>query len=96
MRQYEVAYIVHPDLDETAFTELNDRVREMIEKGDGKVTKVELWGKKRLAYEIRKQKEGQYVFLQTEMPPTLCSELERNFSLLEPVMRFMITQAEED
>lgn len=96
MRQYEVAYIVHPDLDETAFTELNDRVREMIEKGDGKVTKVELWGKKRLAYEIRKQKEGQYVFLQTEMPPTLCSELERNFTLLEPVMRFMITQAEEE
>ena len=96
MRQYEVAYIVHPDLDETAFTVLNDRVREMIEKGDGKVTKVELWGKKRLAYEIRKQKEGQYVFLQTEMPPTLCSEIERNFTLLEPVMRFMITQAEED
>jgi small subunit ribosomal protein S6 len=96
MRQYEVAYIVHPDLDETAFTVLHDRVREMIEKGDGKVTKVELWGKKRLAYEIRKQKEGQYVFLQTEMPPALCSEIERNFTLLEPVMRFMITQAEED
>jgi len=96
MRQYEVAYIVHPDLDETAFSELNNRIREMIEKGDGKVKKVELWGKKRLAYEIRKQREGQYVFLQTEMPPVLCSELERNFSLLEPVMRFMITQAEEE
>ena len=96
MRQYEVAYIVHPDLDETAFAEVNDRIQELIVKGDGKVTNVDLWGKKRLAYEIRKQKEGHYVFLQTEMPPTLCSELERNFSLLEPIMRFMITQTEEE
>jgi len=96
MRQYEVAYIVHPDLDETAFAEVNDRIRDLIEKGDGKVTKVDLWGKKRLAYEIRKQREGQYVFLQTEMPPVLCSELERSLTLLEPIMRFMITQADED
>ncbi len=96
MRQYEVAYIVHPDLDETAFSELNDRIKALIENGDGKVTKADLWGKKRLAYEIRKQREGQYVFLQTEMPPTLCSEIERNLTLLEPVMRFMIVQAEEE
>jgi small subunit ribosomal protein S6 len=96
MRQYEVAYIVHPDLDETAFAEVNDRIQELIEKGDGKITNVDLWGKKRLAYEIRKQKEGNYVFLQTELPPTLCSELERNFALLEPIMRFMITQIEEE
>ncbi len=96
MRQYEVAYIVHPELDETAFKDVVARVQGLIENGEGKVTKAELWGKKRLAYEIRKQKEGQYVFLQTEMPPSFCTELERNLRLLEPVMRFMITQVEED
>jgi len=96
MRQYEVAYIVHPEQDETAFKETVDRIQGLIENGGGKVTKVEIVGKKRLAYEIRKQKEGQYVFLQTEMPPAYCIELERNLRLLEPVMRFMITQVEED
>jgi small subunit ribosomal protein S6 len=95
MRQYELAYIVHPEQDETAFKELVARVQGMVEAGGGKVVKTELWGKKRLAYEIRKQREGNYVFLQTEMPPTLCVELERSLTLLEPVMRFMITQAEE-
>jgi small subunit ribosomal protein S6 len=96
MRQYEVAYIVHPDLDETAFNDVVDRVQGLIEGGDGKVTKADVVGKKKLAYEIRKQREGQYVFLETEMPPTFCSELERNLRLLEPVMRFMITQIEEE
>jgi len=95
MRQYEVAYIVHPDQDETAFKETVDRVQGLIEAGGGKVTKSEVVGKKKLAYEIRKQREGQYVFLQAEMPPTYCAELERTLNLLEPVMRFMITQVEE-
>ena len=96
MRQYEVAYIVHPDLDETAFNDVVERVQGLIDGGDGKVTKADVVGKKKLAYEIRKQREGQYVFLETEMPPTFCIELERNLRLLEPIMRFMITQVEEE
>jgi len=95
MRQYEVAYIVHPDQDETAFKETVARIQGLIEAGGGKVTKAEVVGKKRMAYEIRKQREGQYVFLQTEMSPSFCGELERNLSLLEPVIRFMITQVED-
>ncbi len=95
MRQYEVAYIVHPDLDENAFEDVNTRINGWIEDAGGKVEKVDLWGKKKLAYEIRKQTEGQYVFLQTQMPPAFCTELERNLRLLEPVMRFMIIHTEE-
>ena len=95
MRQYEVAYIVHPDLDENAFKEVNSRINGWIEDAGGKVEKVDLWGKKKLAYEIRKQTEGQYVFLQTQMPPAFCTELERNLRLLESVMRFMIIHTEE-
>ena len=95
MRQYEVAYIVHPDQDETAFKETVERVKGLIETGGGKVTKSEVVGKKKLAYEIRKQREGQYVFLQAEMPPSYCGELERTLNLLEPVIRFMIIQVEE-
>ena len=95
MRQYEVTYIVHPDLDETAFGEINERVQGWIANAGGKVVKVDLWGKRKLAYEIRKQTEGQYVLLETEMSPEFCVELERNLRLLEPVMRFLIIAKED-
>ena len=94
MRQYELAYIIHPDLDETAFKEAVERIQGLIEAAGGKVTNAEIVGKKKLAYEIRKQKEGQYVFLKTEMPPTYINELERSLSLMESVMRFMVIQDE--
>ena len=96
MRPYEVAFIIHPDLDETAFKEMLDRIQEWIKSAGGKVLLVDLWGKKKLAYEIRKQSEGQYVFLETEMPPAFCSELERNLGLQESVLRYMITVNEAE
>ncbi len=95
MRSYEIVIIVHPDLDEKAFTDVLDRVQSWITDADGKVTKVDLWGKKKLAYEIRKQTEGQYVILYADMNPLFCTELERNLQLNEPIMRFMITNAIE-
>jgi small subunit ribosomal protein S6 len=55
---------------------------------------VDVWGRRRLAYIIRKQREGQYVYLQTQMPPTFTSELERNLRFLEPVLRFIVTVVE--
>ena len=94
MRQYELAYIIHPDLDDTAFKEAVNRIQGLIVDAGGKVTKAEIVGKKRLAYEIRKQKEGQYVFLKAEMPPSFVVQLERNLSLMEPVMRFIVIQEE--
>ncbi|MDH5605631.1 MAG: 30S ribosomal protein S6 [Anaerolineae bacterium] len=95
MRPYEVAFIIHPDLDDSAFKEVLDRVQAWIKDAGGKVTKVDHWGKKKMAYEIRKQKEGQYVILQAEMEPSFCTELERNMRFQESVMRFMITRPPE-
>ena len=95
MRKYEVAFIVNPDLDETAFNDVLERVQGWIIDAGGKVADVDLWGKKKLAYEIRKQTEGQYVLLNTELPPSFCAELERNLNLQEPIMRFMVTLIEE-
>jgi len=96
MRKYEVAFIVHPDLDETAFKEVLDRVQDWIKDADGKIGKVDLWGKRNLAYPIRKQTEGQYVILQTEMAPSFCKQLEQNLKLQESIMRFLIVNLEED
>ena len=95
MRNYEVVFIVHPDLDDAAFKEIVDRVQGWIKDAGGKVTKADLWGKRRFAYEIRNQKEGQYVLLYTEMEPAFCAELERNLGLQEPIMRYMVANAVE-
>jgi len=92
MRKYEVAFIVHPDLDETAFKEVQERVKSWITDAGGKVTKVDLWGKKKMAYEIRKQKEGLYVLFESEMEPSFCMELERNLQLQESILRYMVTK----
>ena len=90
MRDYEVIFIANPEMDEASFKELVERVSGWITEAGGTVSKVDLWGKRKLAYEIRKQKEGQYALLRTNMQPEFCTELERNLRLLEPVMRFMI------
>ena len=94
MREYELIFIVHPDLEEAATTEVVDRVKSWITEAGGTVNKVDPWGKRKLAYPIRKQNDGQYFFLQVEMAPTFIAEMERNLRFQEPVMRFLITAVE--
>ncbi len=91
MRDYEIVFIVHPDLDETATEEIVSRIQGWITEGGGSVEKIDPWGKRKLAYPIRKQKEGQYFLLETQLSPEFVIELERNLRFLEPVMRFLIT-----
>ena len=94
MREYELVYVVHPDLEEAAFKELVDRVQGWITDAGGSVSKVDIWGKRRLAYDIKKQREGQYVLMLAQLEPERTAEIERNFRFLEPVMRFLITSAD--
>jgi small subunit ribosomal protein S6 len=94
MRNYEVVLIVQPDLDETALTGVVDRVKGWISDAGGSVERVDVWGKRRMAYAIRKQREGQYVLVESQMAPSYSAELERNLRLFEPVMRFMISAVE--
>ncbi|MBN1535110.1 MAG: 30S ribosomal protein S6 [Anaerolineales bacterium] len=91
MREYELIYIIHPDLDENALKEITERVNGWITEGGGQVVKADFWGKRQLAYPIKKHKEGQYVYVHTNMPPALTAVLERNIRLTEPILRFMIT-----
>lgn len=90
MRNYEVILIVHPDLDENAMKGVLDRVQGWITTAGGSIDNVDNWGKRRLAYSIRKQREGQYVYMETQFAPAFSAELERNLRLLEPVIRFSI------
>ena len=91
MRTYEVVLIVNPDLDEDALNGVVDRVKNWMTESGGTVTKVDLWGKRRMAYIIRKQREANYVLIVAELDPSSTAELERNLRFLEPVMRYMIT-----
>lgn len=94
MRNYEVAFIVHPEVDENGVSELTDKVQGWITSGGGSVEKVDRWGKKRFAYIIRKQREGHYVLIQAKMAASTPLEVERNLRLTEQVLRFMIIKAE--
>jgi small subunit ribosomal protein S6 len=89
MREYELVFIVNPDLDENALTEVINKVKGWITDGNGEVNKADLWGKRKLAYAIRKQTEGYYVLLNIKMAPKVGITLERNLRFLEPVLRFL-------
>jgi small subunit ribosomal protein S6 len=95
MRSYELMFIVHPDMEESAFNDLVEKVNSWIKDSGGEVEKTDLWGKRKLAYPIQKQNEGQYVLIKTQLEPEFCSELEHNLGLQEPVMRFLLTAKEE-
>jgi len=91
MRNYELVCIFQPDLDETAFKSAVERVSGWITEAGGNIDKLEVWGRRRLAYIIRKQTEGQYVLLNISLDPKAASGLERNIRFLETVMRHLLT-----
>jgi small subunit ribosomal protein S6 len=90
MRKYELVCIVHPDLDETAFNGIIEKIKGWVGEISGSVDKVEIWGRKRLAYTIKKQREGQYVLLNLGLEPTTIAGLEKNLRFLEPIIRYML------
>ncbi len=90
MRKYELVCILHPDLDETAFNDALDKIKGWIGESEGSVDSVDNWGRRKMAYMIRKQLEGQFVLLNASMLPSATAALERKLRLLEPVMRHML------
>ncbi len=95
MREYELILVIHPELDETAFNDVVTRVSNWVTEAGGEILKTDLWGKRRLAYPIRKQMEGQYVLLNTKMAPKVGADLDRNLRFVEPVMRYILVAKDE-
>ena len=91
MRKYELICIVQPDLDETAFKGAVERVQGWVTESGGSVDKVDVWGRRRLAFPIHKQRDGQYVLLNISLEPKATSDLERNIRYFETVLRHMLT-----
>ena len=94
MRTYEVVLIVNPELDETAFKASIEKVQGWITTAGGSVEKLDIWGKRRLAYTIGKHRDGQYALITAKFAPAFANELDRQLRFLEPVFRFMITVVE--
>jgi small subunit ribosomal protein S6 len=91
MRKYELAFIADPELDSEGLTALEEKVQKWIEAADGKVVKFDRWGKRRLAYPIKKRNDGYYVFIEVEMPPNAGVIVEQDLRLHEKILRYMIT-----
>lgn len=90
MNTYELVCIIHPDLDDNAFKGIIEKVSGWVSEAGGNVDKVEPWGRRRMAYTIRKQREGQYVLFNISMLPSAAAGLERNISFQESVLRSML------
>ena len=91
MRNYELVCLIQPDLDETAVNAIVDRVKTWVGESGGSVDKIDMWGKRRMAYSIRKQREGNYVLFNLTLEPKATAILEQNLRYTETVMRHMLT-----
>lgn len=94
MNKYESTIIINPNVDEEGMKALINKFNEMI-NNDGKVEKVDELGKRKLAYEVKKNKEGFYVVTYFEANPELITELERNYRITDEVIKFMVVRVEE-
>ena len=86
-REYETIYILRPDINNEAVSAVNTKVRGVIESGGGTLLKVDNWGKRRLAYEVKKQMKGMYLFFSYLGTAGLVEEVERNLRLTDSVIR---------
>ena len=93
MNKYECVIIVNPNLEEESVKNLIKKFSDLINT-DGTVASVEEMGKRKLAYEIKKQKEGFYIVFKFEAKPELISELERNYRITDEVMKFIVIKEE--
>ena len=94
MNKYETIIIINPSVEEERVNELTKTYTDMINK-DGKLEKADNLGKKKLAYEVKKNKEGYYVVFYFEAKPTVIAELERNFRITDDVIKFMTVNVNE-
>ena len=89
MNKYESVVIINPNVEENSLKELIERFKTLI-NNDGSVEQVNELGKKKLAYEIKKNKEGYYVVYDFEAKPSLIAELERNYRITDEILKFIV------
>ena len=89
MAFYESIFIVRPDASPQQVENLAGEMETLIQEGGGQVPKTEIWGLKSLAYRIKKNRKGHYVFMNVDAPAQTLGELERNLRFNEDILRYM-------
>lgn len=95
MNKYELALVLNAKLEDDARTAELEKVKELIARFGGTITNVDEWGKKRLAYEIQKMREGFYYFIQFDADATCPAELEARLRIEEAVIRYLCVRQNE-
>ena len=95
MNKYETVFIVNPNIEDAGVKALIEKFSSLI-NSEGKVEKVEELGKKKLAYEIKKHKEGIYVTIEFEAKTELIRELERIYRITDEVIKFIVVRKDEE
>ena len=93
MRNYEIAVVLHPDLEIDLAATL-EKIEAIITKTGGKITKKDNWGKRKLAYTINKQDWGIYVFYEVSLLPNKVTKINQTLRITEEVMRYLIVSLE--
>lgn len=96
MRQYETMFILRPEFDKEQSQEVATRFISIIPNNGGTVDKISEWGKRRLAYEVKKYREGIYILVNFTAEADVTKELERNFKISEDVIRYLIVRKDEE
>ena len=89
MNKYELALVVNARIEDDARAEAVDKVKALIERFGGVITNVDEWGKKRLAYEIQKMREGYYYFILFDASSDCPDKIEQRVRIMEPVIRYL-------
>ncbi|MCI5510803.1 MAG: 30S ribosomal protein S6 [Oliverpabstia sp.] len=94
MSKYELALVVNAKIEDDAREAVVEKAKNYVTRYGGTITEVEEWGKKRLAYEVQKMREGFYYFIQFEADATCPAEVERHVRIMDNVLRYLVVKKE--
>ena len=94
MNKYELAVVVSAKIEDDERAQVIERVKALVERFGGQISDVDEWGKKRLAYEIQKMKEGYYYFIHFESEAETPSEIEQRLRIMDNVIRYLCVRQE--
>ena len=95
MSKYELTFVVNAKIEDDERAAVVDKCKALIERFGGTITNVDEWGKRRLAYEIQKMKEGFYYIVQFDAPTTAPAEIESRIRIMDNVLRYLVVKREE-
>jgi small subunit ribosomal protein S6 len=95
MNKYELCVVVSAKIEEDERNKRVERCKELIERFGGQITDIDDWGKKRLAYEIQKMKEGYYYFIHFDAASTAPAEIESRIRIMDDVIRFLCVRQDK-